>query len=348
VVDFGLPTGVMVMDLAWRHDPTGWFDQSVEKLDETLRNWICSAEIAFPVSDSTAIEVKSVFSGIGEKLCVMLRGAEPRIQRQQEPQNKCAVFLTPASMTPNKGHLALLTAAIQLWKEGLDFTLIWMGSRSREVVTSEQIAAEELSELQVLYRKNKLLISGRLDARGFVSYDELEHLYEKADRVISPSTYEGFGLPILEALARGVRVIFLDIATFTEQAKRYDMEPMVSWVRLGESGALMEAIRTVWGEIKNATKGVRKTAVKFRPEIWDWSAAAELYANTLRGVMRILTVKNHYQLGGAETVARQLHEGALKAGHDARVFRKNDGRILSENLRTSGRWMGRALNLVEQ
>lgn len=34
--------------------------------------------------------------------------------------------------------------------------------------------------------------------------------------------------------------------------------------------------------------------------------------------MTIATVNNHYQLGGAETVARQLHEGALAAGHRAR------------------------------
>jgi len=284
VVDFGLPTGVMIMDLAWRHYPAGWFDQSVEKLDEALRNWICSAEIAFPVSDATAIEVKFAFRGIDEKLCAVPHGAERRNQRRQEPRNKCPVFLTPASMTPNKGHLALLTAAIQLWKEGLDFTLIWMGRGSREGVISEQIAAEELSELQELYRKNESLISGRLDARGFVNYDELEHLYEKADRVILPSTYEGFGLPVLEALERGVRVICSDIAPFIEQVKRYDMESMVSWVKLAESGALMEAIRTAWGEIKNVNKAERKIAVKFRPDIWDWSAAAERYANTLRGL----------------------------------------------------------------
>lgn len=35
--------------------------------------------------------------------------------------------------------------------------------------------------------------------------------------------------------------------------------------------------------------------------------------------MRIAAVNNHYQLGGAETVARQVHEGALAAGHDARL-----------------------------
>lgn len=35
--------------------------------------------------------------------------------------------------------------------------------------------------------------------------------------------------------------------------------------------------------------------------------------------MIIAAVNNHYQLGGAETVARQVHEGALAAGHDARL-----------------------------
>ena len=34
--------------------------------------------------------------------------------------------------------------------------------------------------------------------------------------------------------------------------------------------------------------------------------------------MTIETVNNYYQLGGAETVARQLHEGALSAGYDSR------------------------------
>lgn len=36
--------------------------------------------------------------------------------------------------------------------------------------------------------------------------------------------------------------------------------------------------------------------------------------------MNIAYVNNHYQLGGAETVVRQLHAGALAAGHDSRLY----------------------------
>lgn len=35
--------------------------------------------------------------------------------------------------------------------------------------------------------------------------------------------------------------------------------------------------------------------------------------------MKIAYVNNHYQLGGAETVVRQLHEGAMASGHDSRL-----------------------------
>lgn len=35
--------------------------------------------------------------------------------------------------------------------------------------------------------------------------------------------------------------------------------------------------------------------------------------------MKLAYVNNHYQLGGAETVVRQLHEGAIRAGHDSRL-----------------------------
>jgi glycosyltransferase involved in cell wall biosynthesis len=43
--------------------------------------------------------------------------------------------------------------------------------------------------------------------RGYVSEGELEALYEHARAVVYPSHYEGFGLPILEAMQRGVPVI---------------------------------------------------------------------------------------------------------------------------------------------
>jgi glycosyltransferase involved in cell wall biosynthesis len=54
--------------------------------------------------------------------------------------------------------------------------------------------------------------------RGAAAPDELEAVYAAADLVAHPSLYEGFGLPVLEAMARGVPVACSDIPPLREVA----------------------------------------------------------------------------------------------------------------------------------
>jgi glycosyltransferase involved in cell wall biosynthesis len=51
-----------------------------------------------------------------------------------------------------------------------------------------------------------------------VSEDELEGLYRAADCFALPSMHEGFGLPVLEAMARGVPVACSDRSALPEVA----------------------------------------------------------------------------------------------------------------------------------
>src|SRR4051812_944401 len=53
---------------------------------------------------------------------------------------------------------------------------------------------------------------------GWVSASELEELYAAADCFVFPSLYEGFGLPVLEAMARGVPVATSGRASLAEVA----------------------------------------------------------------------------------------------------------------------------------
>jgi glycosyltransferase involved in cell wall biosynthesis len=53
---------------------------------------------------------------------------------------------------------------------------------------------------------------------GWVDSDELEGLYALADGFVMPSLYEGFGLPVLEAMARGVPVACSDRSSLPEVA----------------------------------------------------------------------------------------------------------------------------------
>ena len=53
---------------------------------------------------------------------------------------------------------------------------------------------------------------------GAVTDEELVGLYNGADVFVYPSTYEGFGLPILEAMACGTPVITSDVSSMPEVA----------------------------------------------------------------------------------------------------------------------------------
>ena len=68
--------------------------------------------------------------------------------------------------------------------------------------------------------------SDALAALGIVSDARLDALYREAAALVYPSLYEGFGLPVLEAMARGTPVI----------ATRASSVPEV----LGDAGVLLE------------------------------------------------------------------------------------------------------------
>lgn len=64
----------------------------------------------------------------------------------------------------------------------------------------------------------RLRVSGDVRFEGWVSAEELEGLWALADAFVYPSLYEGFGLPVLEAMARGVPVACADASSLPEVA----------------------------------------------------------------------------------------------------------------------------------
>ena len=67
-------------------------------------------------------------------------------------------------------------------------------------------------------RIDALASEGHVKPMGYVADEDLPHLYAGAAAFIYPSIYEGFGLPVLEALATGTPVVTSNRASLKEVA----------------------------------------------------------------------------------------------------------------------------------
>lgn len=75
---------------------------------------------------------------------------------------------------------------------------------------------EEEQRIQQAISSERL--AGRVVRAGYVSDQELAHLYNGAAAFVFPSLYEGFGLPVLEAMSCGTPVITSNVSSLPEVA----------------------------------------------------------------------------------------------------------------------------------
>lgn len=116
------------------------------------------------------------------------------------------MVLVVGSHEPRKNHLAVLHAAELLWREGLPFSLTFIGGNS----WSGDAFVDRLQELQ---RRGRAVetISAATD-------DLLFAAYRLARFTVFPSLNEGFGLPVVESIACGTPVITSDFGSLKEIA----------------------------------------------------------------------------------------------------------------------------------
>lgn len=172
-------------------------------------------------------------------------GAEPRL-------------LCVASLIPRKGQDLLLHALSRL--RGLSWHCDLVGSAGRDPAFAA-IVRDLVRQLD---------LEGRVVLRGEQNAQQLGSFYHHADLFVLPSFYEGFGMVVTEALARGLPVV-----TTTGGALQYTL-PERTGIKVapGDVDALTDALRRVLcnpGDLQELRSGAQAARLELRS--WDQAGA---------------------------------------------------------------------------
>jgi len=126
--------------------------------------------------------------------------------------NTDPTLLLLSTVEPRKGHKEVIDAAKVAWDKGAKFNLLFVGQPG---IISEVFKIEFQNFLEVE--------SGRALWRNSVRDIELKELIRASSVLISPSLDEGYGLPVAEALQRGLPVLISGIPTYKELFKDHSI-----------------------------------------------------------------------------------------------------------------------------
>lgn len=279
-ISLPVPFGALAMDLAWHHFPTDAYSpRSREVVDRRFLNWLERASAYFPVSNATAEEIARAFPQCRTPNVAIPHGADIVDLPPRPASPDKSLFIYPAGFSINKSHLLLLQAAKSLLESGLAFRLAFTGHGTSLITQPNQSAPVALRHVQDFYRRNANLFDGHIEAHGFTDRGSLEQLYASARRVLLPSAYEGFGLPLLEAFARGATVICSDIPPFREQIARYGMSDRVAIASAPTAEVWAKAIKTAIEQPPPPPLAARELHTRLAR--WSWSDAANAYLQEL-------------------------------------------------------------------
>lgn len=205
----GVPRVVTIHDAIYDEVPGSLRDRA----QRAATAWLMArsartADAVITVSHAAAASIREHLGVPSERILVVHNGSS-QPQPTREPWTVLAdidlprgrkILLSVGNRMPHKNFRGLLDALALIPPAERPLTVI-AGSSLPDPLSSHVAQRGLLSDVVL---------------PGWVSATQLEALYQVADLYVCPSLAEGFGLPILDALRRGVRVVANDIPVLRE------------------------------------------------------------------------------------------------------------------------------------
>jgi len=207
----GTRTLLTVHDLSFLRYPDHFVPKLVRYLERVVPASVARADRVLADSEATRADLIRLLGTPPEKVEVLYSGVDPRFRPEPESGERERLrarygldrpyVLSVGTLQPRKNFVRLIRAFARLPDTGR--VLVIAGGRGWLYESVLEEAARHPDRVRVL---------------GFVEDADLPALYRGADLFVFPSFYEGFGLPVLEAMACGVPVVCSGVSSLPEVA----------------------------------------------------------------------------------------------------------------------------------
>jgi glycosyltransferase involved in cell wall biosynthesis len=215
-INCGVPVVATVHDVSYLEHPEYFTRGRAWQLRQTVGRTVMSAARILTGTEYARSTILKVYGDLDEsKVVVAPLAAAPELRPISRAAAAAAVrqqfgiaspfVLCVGDMQPRKNHIGLIAAFAKL-------------VRAFPQIRHELVIAgnETWFAAQVRDAARDSGIADRIRFCGFVSDPELLNLYNACDTFIFPSYYEGFGLPVLEAMVCGRAVLCANTTSLPE------------------------------------------------------------------------------------------------------------------------------------
>jgi glycosyltransferase involved in cell wall biosynthesis len=240
-------------------------------LEESVPAAVVRAHRILADSENTRTDLIDILRIDPDRISVVTPAIEPRFCREDTPARLAAVraryrlpdrfILGLGTLEPRKNFTGLIAAFSQLVREtGLPHGLVIGGQPGWLYDGIYQKARQED-------------VAGRVLFPGFIADEDLPALYSLAEVFVFPSLYEGFGIPVLEAMACGTPVVAGNNSSLPEAGGSAAL-----MVEATDAAALARAIAEVLNDADLRRRMIAAGAVQASRFTWQRSAQALLEA----------------------------------------------------------------------